>query len=96
MDLDFSYGPSHTGGTMGTQGAAVLLPGFAIIDSKTRWQDSCTFETWPISFCDSQILEHSGQVMAWCLVIDGWGISFEIALQWLSLNLANEKSTLVR
>ena len=30
------------------------------------------------------------------LVIDGWGISYEIALRWLSLNLTEDKSTLVQ
>ena len=30
------------------------------------------------------------------LVIDGWGISCEIALRWISLNLTDDKSTLVQ
>ena len=30
------------------------------------------------------------------LVIDGWGISCEIALRWLSLDLTDDKSTLVQ
>ena len=29
-------------------------------------------------------------------VIDGWGISFELAIRWMSLNLTDEKSTLVQ
>ena len=30
------------------------------------------------------------------LVIDGWGISFEIALLWMSLDYTDDKSTLVQ
>ena len=30
------------------------------------------------------------------LVMDGWGISSEIALRWMSLDLTDDKSTLVR
>ena len=30
------------------------------------------------------------------LVIDGWGISYEIALEWLSRSFTGDKSTLVK
>ena len=29
-------------------------------------------------------------------VVDGWGISFELALRWMSLDLTDDKSTLVQ
>ena len=35
-------------------------------------------------------------IFKWILVIDGWGISFEIALIWMSLDFTNDQSTLVQ
>ena len=34
-------------------------------------------------------------IFKWILVIDGWGISFEIALIWMSLDGTNDQSKLV-
>ena len=31
-------------------------------------------------------------IFKWILVIDGWGISFEIALIWMSLDLIDDQS----
>ena len=35
-------------------------------------------------------------IFKWILVIDGWGISCEIALIWMSLDLTDDQSTLVQ
>ena len=35
-------------------------------------------------------------IFKWILVIDGWGISCEIALIWMSLDFTNDQSTLVQ
>ena len=37
------------------------------------------------------------RIFKWMLlVIDGWGISWEIALRWMSLDQTNDKSTMVQ
>ena len=35
-------------------------------------------------------------IFKWILVIDGWGISYEIALIWMSLDFTDDQSTLVQ
>ena len=35
-------------------------------------------------------------IVKWILVIDGWGISCEIALFWMSLDFTDDQSTLVQ
>ena len=35
-------------------------------------------------------------ILKWILVIDGWGISCEIALVWMSLDFTDDQSTLVQ
>ena len=35
-------------------------------------------------------------IFKWILVIAGWGISYEIALIWMSLDFTNDQSTLVQ
>ena len=35
-------------------------------------------------------------IFKWILVIDGWGISYEISLKWMSLDFTDDESTLVK
>ena len=51
-----------------------------------------TLTLWPLGFeWDFRYV-----IFKWTLVIDGWGISCEVALIWMSLDFTDDQSTLVQ